>query len=234
MAPTAKEWAERMKTALDGIDPLVEDKDTVQAYLETKLHQYDQDKTTDYDLWELFREDFKDFTTVELWDKVNKPSQQKLRNYLRCAGVFVEQNNPRPIAVSLIKVIQEPEKHSWCNDDILQDGGIRDSLLKGPITSVNIILEGIRCPGIPPPPPPPNLSNQNIEQDDPPPPPPSPPGNQARYPPFVRLPESPIPGLGPGPDFYRLPPPPLNTNPNTNQFPPSPPQYPVPPDDLRC
>jgi hypothetical protein len=39
-----------MKKALDRINPLVKDKDTVQAYLETKLHQYDQDQTTDYDL----------------------------------------------------------------------------------------------------------------------------------------------------------------------------------------
>ena len=66
MAPIIREWAERMEKALDGINPLVKDKGIVQAYLKTKLHQYDQDNIIDYDLWELFREDFKDFITIEL------------------------------------------------------------------------------------------------------------------------------------------------------------------------
>jgi hypothetical protein len=138
----------------------------------------------------------------------------------------------------LIKVIQEPKKHSWYNDDILQEGGIRDSLLKGPITSVNFTLEGLRRLGTPPPPPPPNLPNQNNEQDDDPLPPPPPPENQGPLPP---LPESPL-----GSDFYRAPPPPVTTNINqprpnfwrpppqqlhnrTNEFPPPPPPpHPVP------
>ena len=51
-----------MKKWRYGIDINNVKRDEVLEYIQTKLHFYVEDKVQDSDLWELFREDFKDFS----------------------------------------------------------------------------------------------------------------------------------------------------------------------------
>ena len=112
-------------------------------YLLTKLHGYDESGTTDNNLLELFQDDIKDFTTTTFKRAYTPPELQRLRAYLRCGGVYVEQNHKRlSIPQSLFNVLKEETIHQWNDVEILEDGGIRDDLLIGPITSVFLTLYG--------------------------------------------------------------------------------------------
>jgi hypothetical protein len=51
------------------------------------------------------------------------------------------------MAQSLLDVIQEETIYVWCEANIIEDGPIRTDLLKGPIISVYLILEGTRRKG---------------------------------------------------------------------------------------
>jgi hypothetical protein len=45
----------------EGIDLEASDKDDILDYLNTRLFQYKVEKSTDRDLWELYKEDFANF-----------------------------------------------------------------------------------------------------------------------------------------------------------------------------
>ena len=108
-------------------------------YLLTKLHEYDESGTTDHNLLELFQDDFKDFTTTTFERVYTLPELQRLRAYLRCGGVYVKQDQ---ITQSLVDVLKQEAMEQWNDAEILEDGGIRDDLLMGPITSVFLTLHG--------------------------------------------------------------------------------------------
>ena len=75
---------------------------------------------------------------------MKRDTQYKLRRYLRLGGVYVEQNNNRvSIPQAFLNVLEEEEQRAWTNDVILKPGPVRTELRVGPITSVNITLNGV-------------------------------------------------------------------------------------------
>ena len=111
-------WRARIKRWEDGVKLGTATKEDLQEYLSTKLYQYTLNKTTDDNLWDLFKDDFKDFDTAT-FNRLTCTEIQGLRTYLRCGGVHVEQNHSRlTIAQSLVNVVQEETKHIWNDADI--------------------------------------------------------------------------------------------------------------------
>ena len=72
----------------------------------------------DKDLWDLFQDDFKNFTLATL-TSIRVRYLQSLRSHLRGRGVYITPNNKRTtIAQTLFDVIVEEEQHKWTNDKI--------------------------------------------------------------------------------------------------------------------
>ena len=72
----------------------------------------------DKDLWDLFQDDFKNFTLATL-TSIRVRYLQNLRNHLRGRGVYVAPNTKRTtIAQTLFDVIAEEEQHEWTDDEI--------------------------------------------------------------------------------------------------------------------
>jgi hypothetical protein len=55
------EWKEKIKKWENGINPATAIKEDLQEYLDTKLYQYSIDRTTNDNLWDLFKDNFKNF-----------------------------------------------------------------------------------------------------------------------------------------------------------------------------
>ena len=103
-------WNEKVKKWRYGIDINNAERDEVQEYIQTKLYFYVEDKVQDSDLWELFREDFKDFSANVF--KQHQRETQRLRQVLRCGGVFVAPNTKNiAIAQRVAEVLDEEEQH---------------------------------------------------------------------------------------------------------------------------
>ncbi|PMD17909.1 hypothetical protein NA56DRAFT_661890 [Hyaloscypha hepaticicola] len=138
MAAKVKKWE-------NGIDPMVTmmTEDDIKEYLETKLWEYNTNNIKDYTLWEAFQDNFSLFNTIEAWEKIQKRDCRRLRAYLYYGGVYVEENTRHiTTAQMLLKVVQEETRYPWDDNEIVEDGQIRDDLIIGPITSINIFLEG--------------------------------------------------------------------------------------------
>ena len=83
---------------------------------------------TNNSLWELFQEYFR-LWSLHNFKILSNNSSTKLRLYLRCGGVFVQQDN---IAQALYKTANEPKQHTWTYNNI---ASCKKDLKKGPITS---------------------------------------------------------------------------------------------------
>ena len=117
-------------------------KDDFKEYLDTKLYQYTENLSIDDNLWDLFCDDFKDFTTTTFKRAYTLTEQQRLRAYLRRGGIYVEQNHQRLIITqSLVDVLEQETMHPQKDADVVQPGQIRTDLLTGLITSVYLTLE---------------------------------------------------------------------------------------------
>ena len=102
------DWKAWEKKWRKGIPTETASKADFTEYLLTKLHGYDESGITDHNLLELFQDDFKDFTTMIFKRAYTPPELQRLRAYLRCGGVYVEQNHKRlSIPQSLFNVLKE-------------------------------------------------------------------------------------------------------------------------------
>ena len=77
-----------------GIDVKSSIKEDLIEFINIKIYDYTQDRIVDENLQYRFKEDFKDFT-LETFNKVGQRQVQKLRIFLQCGGIRVEQNNPR-------------------------------------------------------------------------------------------------------------------------------------------
>jgi len=64
-------------------------------YLLTKLHEYDKTKSSNYNFWKLFQDDFKDFIITTFNQVYTYPELKYLRAYLYCGDVYVEQSYKR-------------------------------------------------------------------------------------------------------------------------------------------
>jgi hypothetical protein len=132
------EWKTRLKKWEDGIKLSIATKADVLEYMDTKLHEYTQDRITDDNLWYGFKEDFKDFT-LDTFANIGWKHTQRLRTYLRCGGVRVEQNSPHlTIAGGVYNVLLEDVPQAWDANDLSQAAG---DLQKGPITSFFITAD---------------------------------------------------------------------------------------------
>ena len=132
------DWNEKVKKWRYGIEPDKVTTDEIREYIYAKRYQYQAKKTGDLNLWDLFQDDFKNFT-VETFNRPNRATIQDLRHCLRCGGVYVQQNNKRlTIAKSLIAVVEQDEFHEWTDDDVKEANA---DLSKGPITSIYITVE---------------------------------------------------------------------------------------------
>jgi hypothetical protein len=134
-----QEWDARIEKWRNGIPKDTASKADFTDYLLTKLHEYDVYRSSDHNLWELFQDDFKDFTNTTFERAYTFLELQRLRAYLRCGGVYVKQSQ---ITQSLVNVLEQEAMDQWNDVDILEDGGIRDDLLMGPITSLFLTLHG--------------------------------------------------------------------------------------------
>ena len=63
-----QEWDARIEKWSDGISRDTASKADFKEYLSTKLYEYDKNKSSDYNLWELFRHDFNGFTAQDFRD----------------------------------------------------------------------------------------------------------------------------------------------------------------------
>jgi hypothetical protein len=73
----------------DGIDTNNATKVDLREYLNTKLYQYTLYRISDENLWDLFKDDFKDFNSA-IFGQYSRTELQTLRKYLQYSGVHIE------------------------------------------------------------------------------------------------------------------------------------------------
>jgi mevalonate pyrophosphate decarboxylase len=75
----------------EGINLEASNKDDILDYLNTRLFQYKVEKSTNRDLWELYKEDFANFD-INTFSLLEQRDLRRLRAILRCGGVYIEYN----------------------------------------------------------------------------------------------------------------------------------------------
>jgi hypothetical protein len=107
-------------------------KEDIREYIQAKMYFYVKDQVGDNDLWELFREDFKDFN-AEIF-KQHQRDTQRVRQVLRCGGVFVASHTRNiTVAQRVAEVLIEEDQHIWTANDLIE---AELDLKKGPIISI--------------------------------------------------------------------------------------------------
>jgi hypothetical protein len=139
------DWDARIEKWSDGIPRDIASKADFKEYLSTKLHEYDKYKSSDYNLWELFRHDFNGFSVQDFKDNYSLPELQAFRAYLRCGGVYVKITaNGHSIAQTLADVLTEETMGEWNDAEIVGSGTVGTDIRKGPITSVFLTPDGLQ------------------------------------------------------------------------------------------
>jgi hypothetical protein len=77
---------------------------------------YTESQLQDAQLWEYFREDFRDWTE-EIWGTVNPFLIREFRDFLRENGVWVAKDGA-PIARNFQRLLEEEKQHVWTEKDI--------------------------------------------------------------------------------------------------------------------
>ena len=127
-------WSQKVEKWEYGINMEGAKKEDIREYIQAKMYFYVEDKVQDSDLWELFREDFKDFS-VDVF-KQHQRETQRLRQALRCGGVFVAPNTKNiTIAQRVAEVLDEEEQHVWTVANLVD---AEPDLKRGPILSIYI------------------------------------------------------------------------------------------------
>ncbi|RKF56206.1 putative powdery mildew-specific protein [Golovinomyces cichoracearum] len=89
---------------------------TLQTYIVQRLSWYAEIEYTASRLWELFREDFSNWTP-EMMNRCKVDILYFLRDSLTKNGVFVPRDNRR-LAIRLLEVINEEQEHEWTQEEI--------------------------------------------------------------------------------------------------------------------
>jgi hypothetical protein len=114
----ADEWEARIRKWEDGIDVSKVSREDLHDYCKARMYYYTLKRQSDENLWDLFQEDFRDFD-ITVFGRMSRTEVYILRAYLRCGGVYVEQNHQRlSVAQSLVNVIEEETKSEWNDADI--------------------------------------------------------------------------------------------------------------------
>jgi hypothetical protein len=112
------DWAKEIDKWGYGINLEEASAKDIETYIRVKIYENEQDNKMDKDLWDLFQDDFKNFTLATL-TSIRVRYLQSLRSHLRGRGVYVAPNNKRTtIAQTLFDVIAEEEQHQWTDEDI--------------------------------------------------------------------------------------------------------------------
>jgi hypothetical protein len=115
---TQQQWDQRIRKWASGLGTEEISSKNIDEYIDTKLYEYRRDKRRDQLLWEMYQEDFADFTP-DMFKKAQRSKVYDLRRHLRCAGVFIPNNNKRiSVAQSLCDAAREEEQHEWTDEDI--------------------------------------------------------------------------------------------------------------------
>ncbi|KAI0994400.1 hypothetical protein K3495_g13782 [Podosphaera aphanis] len=89
-----------------------------------KVNFYEEENVPDSNIWELFQDDFRDFT-VSTFSQIKLRIQQVLHDCLQSRGVYISKNSKRKtISQTLFHCLQEEEQREWTNenlDDILNE-----------------------------------------------------------------------------------------------------------------
>ena len=118
MSELEEDWNAKIDKWGRGIEATEATESDLLDYIRTKTYQYTLDKTHDFNLWDLFQDDFKTFTFTTL-GRINRRELQKLRACLRRGGVFVAQNTKNlTIPQTFVNVITEDEQHEWTESDV--------------------------------------------------------------------------------------------------------------------
>ncbi|RKF80578.1 hypothetical protein GcM3_044019 [Golovinomyces cichoracearum] len=101
-------------------------------YTASKVNFYGKQNVSDSNLWELFQDDFGDFT-ARTFSQVKLRTQQVLRYCLRSRCVFIFKNSKRKtISQTLSDCLQEEEQYEWTDqnlDDILKNYDLKSPKL---------------------------------------------------------------------------------------------------------
>lgn len=89
---------------------------TLQTYIVQRLSWYSEIEYTTSRLWELFREDFGNWT-LEMMNRCKVDILYLLRDSLTKNGVFVPRDNRR-LAIRLLEVINEEQEHEWTQEEM--------------------------------------------------------------------------------------------------------------------
>ncbi|CAD6502572.1 BgTH12-05163, partial [Blumeria graminis f. sp. triticale] len=88
----------------------------LQTYIAQRLAWYAEIEYTSGQLWELYRDDFSNWT-LEMMKKCKVDILYLLRDSLTKNGVFVPRDS-RKLAVRLLEVINEEQEHEWTQQEI--------------------------------------------------------------------------------------------------------------------
>ena len=105
------DWKERIAKYGYRIDLEITTNDDLMEYMETKIYLYTRHNLTDYLLWIVFQEDFKDFMP-ELFKQVQSGTRMGIHNYLIKRGVYITKHSNRyPLGRVLTDVLLEEEPY---------------------------------------------------------------------------------------------------------------------------
>ena len=129
--------AKEKKWSKGCVPDAIKEDDLLKEYMETKLELYTKYDMSDENLWELYREDFKDFKTDD-FKRLGTYHQRWLRKYLRCGGVYVAPAGQGVLLTDVLHdTLTEETQHVWTNQDVAD---CNSDLSKGTITSVWITM----------------------------------------------------------------------------------------------
>src|SRR6266700_4279585 len=87
-------WAEKVSRLKDRVNTKNARQNDLKEYIATKIYLYNYKNFTDFSLWTVFKEEFKNFTATN-FKRLYISTRSKLCTYLLRRGVYVEKNNKK-------------------------------------------------------------------------------------------------------------------------------------------
>ncbi|RDW66523.1 hypothetical protein BP6252_10158 [Coleophoma cylindrospora] len=119
MARSQEDWAALILKHAHGITSIAS-KDDLDEYTLVKMHVHAEENFTDYTLWLLFKEEFKNFNESTFND-LRADIKVKLRTHLLQRGVYINKPSARPqhsLGAALHDVLLEQQPHDWTDAEL--------------------------------------------------------------------------------------------------------------------